>query len=442
MARLFGTDGIRGIVNSELTNEIAYRLGQAVVGFKGKRVLVARDTRNSGEMLENALVAGVESAGGDAYLAGIIPTPAVAYLVRKYNMDAGVMISASHNPPQYNGLKVFNNEGFKLTDSEEDKIEEFIKDGGLESAEGLADGDKCGQVFELKQATKDYCDFVVDSVVSQGVDFKGLKVALDVGHGASYATSAEVLGRLGAEVHVMNDDYNGVDINVNCGSTHLDSLHELVRTTGADVGVAHDGDADRVMMVSANGTEIDGDVVLAICAQDLDARGQLKRKTVVGTVMSNLGLAHYLRNANISLSTTKVGDRYVLEEMLKQGYNIGGEQSGHVILLDYNTTGDGLMTAVQFLAAIKRIGKSVDEAISAFEHFPQVLINVHVDDKEQAFDNKDVKEVIDEAEKQLQGNGRVLLRPSGTEPVIRVMVEANDENLANELANKIANVLK
>ena len=441
MPRLFGTDGIRGEVNSHLTCEIAFALGQAAVVFQGKDVLIARDTRISGEMLQNALAAGVMSMGGMAYIAGIIPTPAVAMLVRKHSMNAGVMISASHNPPADNGLKMFDSKGQKLPDAIEDEIEKFIINASAEKKERLVAGDKVGVTKELTSAESDYVSFVVDSVKSQNIDFTGMKIALDAGHGASFETSETALKQLGAEVISINTDFCGTDINVNCGSTHLEPLHELVKKTDADIGIAHDGDADRVMMISHTGTEIDGDVMLSVIAKDLKAQGRLVNNTVVSTVMSNLGLAHALAEDDIKLVQTQVGDRYVLEEMLAQGYSIGGEQSGHVILIDQNSTGDGLMTAVQFLVAVRHFGKTVEEAVSHFHHFPQVLINVKVDDKEKAMKSDSVLAAVSEAEKSMGDAGRVLLRPSGTEPVVRVMVEAQSHDVAQSWAQKIADKL-
>ena len=441
MPRLFGTDGIRGEVNSHLTCEIAFALGQAAVVFQGKDVLIARDTRISGEMLQNALAAGVMSMGGTAHIAGIIPTPAVAMLVRKHAMDAGVMISASHNPPADNGLKMFDSKGQKLPDETEDEIEKFILNSSDEAKDKLAAGEKVGVTKVLTSAESDYVSFVVDSVKSQNIDFAGLKIALDAGHGASFETSETALKQLGAEVISINTDFSGCDINVNCGSTHLEPLHELIKKTGADVGIAHDGDADRVMMVSHDGTEIDGDVMLSVIAKDLKAQGKLAKDTVVGTVMSNLGLTHALAEDGIKLVQTQVGDRYVLEEMLAEGYSIGGEQSGHVILIDQNSTGDGLMTAVQCLTAVRRSGKTVEEAISHFQHFPQVLINVKVDDKEKAMKSEAALYAVSEAEKSMGDTGRVLLRPSGTEPVVRVMVEAQSQDVAQNWAKKIADTL-
>lgn len=453
MARLFGTDGIRGVANVELTCEIAYRLGQASVEFLGKTIVVGKDTRLSGDMLESALVAGIASAGGTALLAGVIPTPGVALLVRELNAAGGVVISASHNPPEYNGLKLFDAQGFKLPDAAEDEIEAFITAGGLEgrvvAAQAASDesaampsGADLGVALEVEDACEIYVSHAVRSIESQGVSFAGMTVALDTGHGASSLTSPEALRRLGAEVVVINDDYDGTDINVKCGSTHLQPLRELMAECGADVGIAHDGDADRVMLMTPAGEEIDGDIVEAVCALDMKKRGVLAGNTAVSTVMCNLGFVHAMRDAGIDVVQTKVGDRYVLEEMREHGYAIGGEQSGHMILLEHNSTGDGLMTAVQFLAAVKRSGVPVEETIKVMTRFPQVLINVRVKDKHAVGENAKVAAAVAAAEEALGDNGRVLLRPSGTEPVVRVMVEALDEAAANEHAHAIARVVE
>ncbi len=443
MARLFGTDGVRGIANVELTNEIAYRLGQAAVVFMGKTIVIGKDTRLSGDMLEASLIAGVTSAGGCALLAGVIPTPAVALLVRKLNAAGGAVISASHNPPEYNGIKLFDGNGYKLPDATEDKIEEFIKAGGLEGSDHpLPQGSDLGFSVELKDPTDIYITHAVSSIKDQGIDFSEYTIAIDTGHGASYATSPEAFKRLGAHVHVINDDYDGYDINVACGSTHLEPLRELVKETGADIGIAHDGDADRVMIVSPEGEEIDGDIMEAVMAIDMKNRGVLSNNTIVTTIMSNLGLTHLMRDSGITVVQTKVGDRYVLEEMRASNYSIGGEQSGHMILLEHNTTGDGLMTAVQFMAAVKRSGKTVTEAAHIMTKFPQVLINVKVADKHAVAESEAVASVVAAAEAALGDNGRVLLRPSGTEPVVRVMVEAQSQEDAEKYAHEIASVVE
>ena len=439
MARLFGTDGVRGIANVELTNEIAYRLGQAAVRFLGKTIVVGKDTRLSGDMLEAAMVAGITSAGGTALLAGVVPTPAVALLTRKLSAAGGAVISASHNPPQYNGIKLFDSKGYKLPDDAEDAIEAFVSAGGLEGTEDdMPQGSDVGFSVDLKDAAEIYIQHAVDAVRDQGITFDGLTVAVDAGHGASSSTTAEALARLGAAVHVINDDFDGMDINVECGSTHLDPVKQLVAEKDADVGIAHDGDADRVMMVTPAGVEIDGDIVEAVIALDMKRRDALPGNTVVSTVMCNLGFVHAMRDAGIQVVQTKVGDRYVLEEMRAQGYAIGGEQSGHMILLEHNSTGDGLMTAVQFLAAVKRSGTSVEEAAGVMRKFPQELINVPVSDKEAVAASDAVAAAVAAAEAELGDDGRVLLRPSGTEPVVRVMVEAKDAAQARRIAETVA----
>lgn len=453
MARLFGTDGVRGVANVELTCELAYRLGQASAVFLGKTIVVGKDTRLSGDMLEAAMVAGITSAGGTALLAGVIPTPAVALLVRELSAAGGAVISASHNPPEYNGIKLFDAEGYKLPDAVEDEIEAFITAGGLEGAvarakaEGEEDaampsGPGLGVAIEVEDAVEIYIEHAAQSIRAQGLDFSGMHIALDTGHGASSLTSPAALRRLGAEVTLINDDYDGTDINVKCGSTHLEPLRELVAECGADVGIAHDGDADRVMMVAPDGSEIDGDIVEAVCALDMKERGVLSGNTAVTTVMCNLGFVHAMRDAGIDVVQTKVGDRYVLEEMREHGYAIGGEQSGHMILLEHNSTGDGLMTACQFLAAVKRSGKSVQDAAKVMTRFPQTLVNVRVADKQAVAESADVAAAVKAAEEALGQDGRVLLRPSGTEPVVRVMVEALDAEAAGAHARAIAAVVE
>ena len=441
MARLFGTDGVRGVANTQLTCDLAFKLGQAAVAFQGRTILVGKDTRLSGDMLESAVAAGIMSMGGTALLAGIIPTPAIALLVRELACDGGIVISASHNPPEYNGIKLFDAQGFKLPDAVEDEIEAFVAAGGA-SGDDLPAGDAVGVALPVEDASELYIAHAVATVADEGINFKGLKVALDVGHGASCLTSPEALRRLGADVTVINEEFDGTDINVQCGSTHLEPLRQLVAEIGADVGIAHDGDADRVMLVDAAGNEIDGDVVEAVCAIDLKERGLLAGNTAVSTVMCNLGLTHAMRDAGIDLIQTKVGDRYVLEAMREGGFIVGGEQSGHMIFLEHNSTGDGLVTALQFLAACKRAGKSVQEATLVMTRFPQTLINVKVADKHALEGNAAVAEAVAAAEAELGENGRVLIRPSGTEPVVRVMVEAASADEANRHATAIAKVVE
>lgn len=452
MARLFGTDGVRGVANVDLTCELAYRLGQASVAFMGKTIVLGKDTRKSGDMLEAAVVAGITSAGGDALLAGVIPTPAVALLTRELHADGGIVISASHNPPEYNGIKFFDAQGFKLPDAVEDEIEQFIAEGGLEGAvervlkqgeeASMPAGALVGVAVEVEDACEMYIDHVVNSIQAQGIDFSGLHVALDTGHGASSLTSAEALRRLGAEVTVINDDFDGNDINVECGSTHLGPLSELMVESGADVGIAHDGDADRVMMLAVDGTEIDGDMMEAVLAVDLKNRGCLPGNVAVSTVMTNLGFVHAMREAGIEVLQTKVGDRYVLEAMREGGYVLGGEQSGHMILLEHNSTGDGLMTACQFLAAVRRSEKPVEEAIKVMTRFPQTLINVRVKDKHALDGNEAIWSAVRTAEEAMGDSGRVLVRTSGTEPLVRVMVEAETQDVADAHARTIADVVE
>ncbi|MDU6011071.1 MAG: phosphoglucosamine mutase [Slackia sp.] len=444
MARLFGTDGVRGVANAELTCELAMRLGQAAVRFMGSPIVVGRDTRLSGDMLQAALVAGIASAGGDALIAGIVPTPAVALLVREMRAAGGIVISASHNPPEYNGIKCFDAQGFKLPDAVEDDIQAFVEAGGLDALDGdaLPVGAGVGVAIELEDAAETYIRHAVDSVASQGIDFSGLHVALDCGHGASSLTSAEALRRLGAEVTVVHDDFDGMDINVGCGSTCLDPLREVMAASGADVGIAHDGDADRVMLLSKDGVGIDGDIVEAVIARDMKMRGCLPHDTVVSTVMANLGFVRAMEDLGIAVKQTKVGDRYVLEEMLVGGFALGGEQSGHMILLDYNSTGDGLMTACQFLCAVRRSGCAVEDAIAIMKRFPQTLVNVRVRDKRALEGCAPVRDAVAAAEARMGSDGRVLVRTSGTEPVVRVMVEASRAEIARSCAESIAAVVE
>lgn len=441
MTRMFGTDGVRGIANKDLTCDLAFKLGQAAVRFLGKTILVGKDTRQSGDMLEAAVFAGITSMGGTALSAGIIPTPGVAFLVQELHADGGIVISASHNPPEYNGIKYFDGKGFKLPDEVEDRIEAFIAAGGP-APEELPNGDEVGVVLPVDDACELYISHAVEAVASQGVDFDGMRIALDAGHGASALTSREALERLGAEVIAINEDFCGTDINVKCGSTNLELLRALVKASGAEVGIAHDGDADRVMMVSAEGEEIDGDMMEAVLAIDMKQRGCLPGNTAVSTVMCNLGLTKALGEAGIQVVQTKVGDRYVLECMRENGYALGGEQSGHMILLEHNSTGDGLMTAVQFLAAVRRMGKTAGEAAAVMTRFPQELINVRVSDKAAVLANAAVAEAVKAAEQAMGQTGRVLLRPSGTEPLVRVMVEAATSEDAKSHAQAIAAVVE
>ncbi|MBR3909907.1 MAG: phosphoglucosamine mutase, partial [Anaerotignum sp.] len=429
MARLFGTDGVRGVANTELTGDLAFRLGRAgaYVLTKEKkhapRILVAMDTRISGDMLESALVAGICSVGAHAVVAGVIPTPAVAYLVRKYRLDAGVMISASHNPVEYNGIKFFDNQGYKLSDELEDEIEDILMSRPeiLPSPTGIGLGTK----GYAEEALDDYLAFLTKTTKER---FGGIKVALDCANGAAYKAAPLAMLDLGAQLCIIHNDPDGTNINDKCGSTHMDDLKKLVVENGADIGFAFDGDADRCLAVDEKGELIDGDKILAICGLDMKQRGELKKDTIVGTVMSNLGLIMMGRENGIDILQTAVGDRYVLERMLADDYNIGGEQSGHVIFLDHNSTGDGVLTAIQLLSVLKRSGKKASELANIMQVMPQVLVNARVNNakKNSYMDDEVVRKGIEELEKEFSQDGRVLIRTSGTEPLVRVMIEGKD----------------
>lgn len=372
---------------------------------------------------------------------GIIPTPGVAFLVRELCADGGIVISASHNPPEYNGIKFFDGQGFKLPDAVEESIEAFVEKGGP-SSHDLPRGDEVGVVVAVENACELYIDHAVEIVREEGISFEGMKIALDTGHGAASFTTQRALEELGAEVIAINDDFTGTDINVKCGSTHLDPLKNLVAATGASIGIAHDGDADRVMFVDENGGEIDGDVVEAVCALDLKDRGMLPSNTVVSTVMCNLGFVRCMEEAGIDVIQTQVGDRYVLGQLRAGGYALGGEQSGHMIFLRHNSTGDGLVTACQFLSACVRHGRPVSETASVMKRFPQELINVQVRDKAAALEDDVIAAAIRKSEEELASSGRILVRPSGTEPLVRVMVEAATHEEAHRVASAIAAVVE
>ncbi|MCY6354662.1 phosphoglucosamine mutase [Clostridium sp. ZS2-4] len=444
MGRLFGTDGVRGIANDELTADLAYKLGRAgafvlTEGTHKPKILVGMDTRISGDMLEAALVAGILSVGAEAICVGVIPTPAVAYLTRKYNADAGVVISASHNPVEYNGIKFFNGQGYKLKDELEDKIQNVIENNldGIPSPTGAALGRK---IIE-ESATEDYVEFAKSTIDS---DLKGLKVALDCANGAAYEVAVDTFRQLGAEVVVINNDPDGVNINKNCGSTHPEELMDYVVRKECDLGLAFDGDADRCLAVDDKGNLIDGDFIIAICAKHLKEQGKLKDNMAVVTVMSNLGLDIAFKKEGISTIKTKVGDRYVLEEMIKDGYVLGGEQSGHIIFLDYNTTGDGLVTGLQLAAIKKKSGKKVSELASMMTKLPQVLANAKVPNNMKDIHEKDSQIVaeIKKIEEKLDGCGRVLIRPSGTEPLVRVMLEGENQEELDQMAHSLAELIE
>lgn len=445
MGRLFGTDGVRGIANKELTPSLAFEIGRAgAYVLSGEvhhkpRILVGKDTRLSCDMLEAALVAGLCSVGAEVELAGVIPTPAIAYLVRKYGADAGVMISASHNPYEFNGIKYFNNKGFKLPDSIEERIESIILDESEELPE--VTGKDIGRSRPLEQALGDYKEFLKSTVEC---DFKGLKVAIDCANGASYKIAPQVFREIGAEVKVINDCPDGTNINYKCGSTHMEELKKFVVDENMDLGLAFDGDADRVLMVDENGELVDGDKIMSICGQYMKENGKLKENTIVATVMSNLGFDISAKKNGIKVHKTKVGDRYVLEQMLEGGFSLGGEQSGHIIFLEYNTTGDGILTALQLLSTLKVTGKRLSEAASIMQVYPQVLVNAKVSNEKKNEYMKDsiIASLVNDLEKEFRDEGRVLIRPSGTEPLVRVMIEGKDIGYIEQRAKELAVVIE
>ncbi len=445
MGKLFGTDGIRGIANRDLTAELAFRTGRsgAYVLTKNSgrrpRIIIGKDTRKSGDMLEAALTAGLCSVGAMVIPLGIIPTPAVAYLVRLYKADAGVVISASHNPCEYNGIKFFNSEGYKLKDEIEDEIEDYIE--GRKSIGELPTHGEVGYVATNHNAVEDYVNFAVSTIDCR---LDGLKIAIDCANGASYETAFKALNKLGANVEAIHNTPDGVNINAMCGSTHMDSLKAYVTSIGADIGIAFDGDADRMLAVDEKGNIIDGDQVMAVCAKHLMDEGKLKHNTLVATVMSNLGLFIAGEKLGINIPRTKVGDRYVLEEMLDKGYVIGGEQSGHIIFLEHNTTGDGLVSALQFLSVLKKSGKKASELASIVQVLPQVLVNAHVklENKNKYMDFPEIAAACSTLEAEFSGEGRVLIRPSGTEPLVRVMIEGKDPEYINKKANELAQLIE
>ena len=446
MGRLFGTDGVRGVANKDLTNELAMKIGMAAAEILLKRagdqrptVMIGRDTRASGDMLEAALTAGFCSVGVNVLSVGVVPTPAIAYLVGKYGCEAGVMISASHNPCEYNGIKIFQSTGYKLPDSVEDEIEAIILDSPDQIE--LKTGGDVGRRTYCKTAVEDYIEHIVS--VSE-VSFDGLNIAIDTANGSASVCAKEIFTRLGAKCHMLSDTPNGVNINLNCGSTHMEELAEFVKANKLDLGIAFDGDADRMLAVDENGEFVDGDKVIAICATQMKQEKKLAKNTAVVTVMSNMGFFKFCEDNGIKCAKTAVGDRYVLERMLKDGYNIGGEQSGHVIFLDHATTGDGELSAVKLLETVVKSGASLAQLSKVMTVYPQVLINVPVTDEGKKKYNNDeyIISAVQEAEMELHGDGRVLVRVSGTEPLVRVMLEGMDTEQITRLGNDIANVVK
>ncbi len=444
MGKLFGTDGVRGIANTELTPRLAYDLGRAGAAVLSKEnhrptILVGKDTRISGDMLESALIAGICSSGADAISVGVIPTPAVSFLTRKHKADAGVVISASHNPAEFNGIKFFNADGFKLRDEVEDEIEDIILN---EKPLPAPIGGEVGRVSYLENPVQEYVDFALSTV---HMDLSGMKIALDCANGASSETSPRAVRALGAEVHILHAEPSGTNINLNCGSTHLESLCAFVKENGCDLGLAFDGDADRMLAVDENGNEVNGDQILAICALHMKKKGTLKKDTLVATIMSNLGLFQAGKRLGIQIPQTKVGDRYVLEEMLDKGYNIGGEQSGHIIFLDHNTTGDGLVSALQLLSVLRDTGKSLSALASeAVTILPQALVNAHIKNeyKSTYMEDAEIADAIHALQDKFAESGRVLIRPSGTEPLVRVMIEGTDKAEIQKDAESLAALIE
>ena len=449
MGRLFGTDGVRGIANTFLTCERAMEIGRAAAAVlsagnhaQKPLVLVGYDTRLSSDMLASAISAGLCSVGANVLNLGVVPTPAVAYLIGLYKAQAGVMISASHNPAEFNGIKIFNAEGYKLADALEDRIESMVLDGT--PAIELASPTELGTVRYSTTAIQDYIDHVCNTIPH---DLSGLRICMDCACGSASATARALFTKLGADIHVLSDTPDGLNINKDCGSTHLGNLKKAVLEGKYDADLAFDGDADRFLAIDELGNEMDGDMIMAILSLDMKARGTLAKNTVVGTIMTNFGFGKFCRENDINFVATKVGDRYVLEEMLLEGYCFGGEQSGHVIFKDFASTGDGQLTAVQLLAHMKRSGKKLSELAKVMTRYPQHMVNIHVspEGKLAFYTDDSVKAVLEDAKTQLGTSGRLVVRPSGTEPLIRIMTEGEDDEkvaaLATTTAQKIENIL-
>lgn len=445
MGRLFGTDGVRGIANSELTPELAFKLGKAGAHVLSKDstrpvVLIGKDTRLSGDMLEDAISAGILAVGGNVIRVGVLPTPAVAYLVRRYQADAGVVISASHNPFEYNGIKFFNGEGFKLDDEIENEIEDIIlRDIDVNSH---ITGDMLGRSLEADDdALGRYAEFLKSTI---DVDIKGMKIVLDCANGAAYKVAEKVYRDLGADITVIGNEPNGININEGCGSTHPEKLQAEVLKQEAVLGLAYDGDADRLIAVDEKGRIIDGDKLICICARMMKEQDSLPGNLVTATVMSNLGFHKYIESMGCRVDVTAVGDRYVLESMLKTGCAIGGEQSGHIIFLNHTTTGDGILSSLQLIKAVVLSGRKPSELADDIEIFPQVIRNARVknEHKNDFREDGEIEKAVEGVERALEGQGRVLIRPSGTEPVVRVMLEGQDVETITRMAEELAELLE
>lgn len=444
MGRLFGTDGVRGVANEELTTELAYKIGRAgayvLAGELHHKptIIIGKDTRISCDMLEASLISGICSVGANVVRAGVIPTPGIAYLTRFYNCDAGVVISASHNSFEFNGIKFFNNNGYKLPDAVENEIEAIIF-GEKEEPKNAIPED-VGHCIEKLNALDDYAHFLVNI----GTDLSGKTIAIDCANGASYIIANKVFTELGAEVIAIGIEPNGININKDCGSTHIEKLQEYVKEHKADIGFAFDGDADRMLALDENGEFVDGDKILMICGKYLKEKGRLKNNAIVGTIMSNLGFDIAGKENDIHIVRTKVGDRYVLEEMLDKGYVLGGEQSGHVIFLEHNSTGDGILTAINVLNVLNATKKSLSELAKVMVSYPQITVNAKVTNerKKTYLEDEKVKKIIAETEKIFEGEGRVVIRPSGTEPLVRVMIEGKDQSFIEQKATEIAKIIE
>lgn len=445
MGRLFGTDGVRGVANEKLTCELAMKIGRAAAtvlsgGSRRRPVFaVGMDTRISSDMLLMSLTAGLCSTGADVIVLGVVPTPAVAFLVGKYKADAGVMISASHNSAEFNGIKIFSGDGYKLPDALEERIEQIVLDQ-VETPK-LVPGDDIGKVIHKATVIKDYVDHLKSTVA---FNLEGLHIAVDCANGSASVTAQKLFSELGAQCEFLFDQPDGVNINAGCGSTHIEALTQYVVENHLDAGVAFDGDADRCLCVDDQGNLVDGDFIMAICALDMKKRGKLSRDTVVGTIMTNLGFIKFCEANGLRFNATKVGDRFVLEEMLLEEYDFGGEQSGHIIFRDFATTGDGQLTAIQLLSLMRREGKPLSQLAQVMTRYPQAMINVKVspEGKLNFYTDPQVRAAIDEGKKRLGDNGRVVVRVSGTEPLIRVMTEGQDETFIQEVAQQIADVVK
>lgn len=442
MLRLFGTDGIRGVAGEDLSAELAMQVGEALCSILSEsgryhpRILIGRDTRQSSPMLASALAAGICAEGGDAIFIGVCSTPAVAFLVKKHEASAGVMISASHNPYQYNGIKIFGSDGFKLSDELEGRIEDMIFASQKQKRSG-----QIGKISSLEGAESEYIDYLKNSFE---ISLRGIRVGVDCANGSAATTARALFEGLGVECYMLGDKPNGENINLNCGSTCLDELRALVKNEKLDLGVAFDGDADRCLAVDSQGREIDGDFIMAILALDLKKDGKLKKNTVVGTVATNMGFLKFCEENGISYISSKVGDRYVLEMLNQEGYSLGGEQSGHIILREHATTGDGQLTALALLSCIKKSGKSLSELSKIMKKYPQITLNIAAgkDEKLAFLVDSEIKSILDTASRKIGERGRLLARPSGTEPLIRIMAEGEDEELISEILLDVSEKIK